>query len=179
MWKKIALGIAALILVFVAVAAVQPKDFQIMRSVTIDAPASLVFPLVNNLQAWDKWSPFLDLDPNMKRVTEGPGQGIGASQSWVSDKAGEGKMTIVQSETDRLIALNTEFFKPWKATNRTEFTFESVGNSTKVTWAMLGERNFFMKAFGLVCNMDKMLGADFEKGLGRMKALAETAAKAQ
>ncbi len=33
------------------------------------------------------------------------------------------------------------------------------------------------KAFGLFMNMDKMIGADFEKGLAQMKALAEAGAK--
>ena len=38
---------------------------------------------------------------------------------------------------------------------------------------MTGENNFMSKAFDLFMNMDKTVGADFEKGLAQMKALAE------
>jgi hypothetical protein len=38
---------------------------------------------------------------------------------------------------------------------------------------MLGENNLMGKAFSLFMNMDKMIGADFEKGLAQMKSVAE------
>jgi hypothetical protein len=42
---------------------------------------------------------------------------------------------------------------------------------------MAGERNFTGKEVGLVMNMDKVVGGDFEKGLGRMKSVAEAASR--
>ena len=39
------------------------------------------------------------------------------------------------------------------------------------------DNNFVGKAFGLIMNMDKMVGGDFEKGLAQMKSIAEAAAK--
>ena len=38
---------------------------------------------------------------------------------------------------------------------------------------MDGHHNFIGKAFGVFMNMDKMLGADIEKGLAQLKTLAE------
>ena len=55
--------------------------------------------------------------------------------------------------------------------------FKSQGNQTAVTWTMDGDNNFAGKAFGLIMNMDKMVGGDFEKGLAQMKSIAEAAAK--
>ena len=34
---------------------------------------------------------------------------------------------------------------------------------------MSGKKDFVMKAFCLVVDMDKMIGADFEKGLAQLK----------
>jgi hypothetical protein len=42
---------------------------------------------------------------------------------------------------------------------------------------MAGTNNFLAKAMCLVVNMDRMIGGQFEKGLGDMKAVAEAAAK--
>jgi hypothetical protein len=39
---------------------------------------------------------------------------------------------------------------------------------------MDGNHNFIGKAMGMFMNMDKMLGSDIEKGLARLKTLAET-----
>ena len=44
-----------------------------------------------------------------------------------------------------------------------------------VTWSMEGKNNFLSKAFCLFVNMDKMVGADFDKGLADMKEIAEAA----
>ena len=42
---------------------------------------------------------------------------------------------------------------------------------------MFGRNNFIAKAFCLFMDMDKMLGSDFDKGLGQMKTLVEVEAK--
>ena len=38
------------------------------------------------------------MDPAMAMTYEGPSAGVGAASSWVSDKAGTGKMTVTKSE---------------------------------------------------------------------------------
>jgi hypothetical protein len=42
---------------------------------------------------------------------------------------------------------------------------------------MFGEKNFASRAMGLVMNMDKMVGGQFEKGLADLKSAAEAAGK--
>ena len=42
-----------------------------------------------------------------------------------------------------------------------------------MTWALDGRNGFPAKAMGLVMNMDRMIGDDFEKGLAQIKAIAE------
>ena len=42
---------------------------------------------------------------------------------------------------------------------------------------MYGHNNFAARAIGLVVNMDRFLGGEFEKGLASMKSVAEASAK--
>ena len=42
---------------------------------------------------------------------------------------------------------------------------------------MFGTNGFMLKAFGLFMSMDKMLGAEFEKGLASLKSIVESANK--
>ncbi|MGK2922577.1 MAG: SRPBCC family protein [Methyloceanibacter sp.] len=75
MLKKILLVLVALVLVFVVVVALQPSEFHVERSVTVDAPASKVFGEVNDFHKWEAWSPWAKLDPNAKVNFEGPEAG--------------------------------------------------------------------------------------------------------
>ena len=184
MVKKVILGILAFIMVVVAVLSVvitmQPADFKVTRSATMNAAPAQVFEQVNDFHKWDTWSPWAKLDPNMKTKHEGPPSGIDAEYSWVgNDEVGEGKMTIRDSRPNDRIAIDLEFIKPFSARNLTEFTFKPEGEKTNVTWTMTGKKNFMMKAFCLVMDMDTMVGTDFEKGLAQMKPLAEAAPKPQ
>ena len=42
---------------------------------------------------------------------------------------------------------------------------------------MEGRNHFLNKAFSLVMDMDQLVGADFERGLGALKAAAENSAR--
>ena len=54
-----------------------------------------------------------------------------------------------------------------------EFTLEAKGDVTNVTWAMQGPAPFISKVMQVFCNMDSMVGKDFEAGLANLKAAAE------
>ena len=171
-----ALGILAIL--FIVVIAGQPDEFIVTRAARIAASPEKVFPHVNNLHAWDAWSPWAKLDPNAKNSFSGLESGTGAAMSWVgNNKIGEGSMIITDSRPSEMIAFKLEFLKPFKASNTAEFTFKTVGNQTEVTWSMSGKSNFAFKIFGLFMNCDNMAGRDFEKGLAALKTITETAAK--
>ena len=96
MIKKILLGIVVLVIVLVAVFLVmvmlQPSQYHIERTATINAPAPAVFAQVNDFHKWNAWSPWADRDPNMKQTYEGQASGVGAMYSWAGNSdVGEGK----------------------------------------------------------------------------------------
>ncbi|HEV8292667.1 MAG TPA: SRPBCC family protein, partial [Tepidisphaeraceae bacterium] len=172
------IGIALVILILVSIVAMRPSDFRYARSATIATPPGVVFGHVNDFKKMDVWSPWLKFDPNVKITHEGPPSGVGAIESWDGNKnVGAGRMTVTDSRPNELIRLKLEFFRPFAATNTAEFTFQPQGNGTTVTWAMMGKYNFMTKAMGLVMNMDKMIGGNFEKGLAELKTIAESEAR--
>ncbi|MGI8852502.1 MAG: hypothetical protein ACR2GC_04250 [Methyloceanibacter sp.] len=77
MLKKILIALAAIILIFVGVVALQPSEFHVERSTTISAPQEGVFTQVNDLKKWEPWSPWAKLDPQAKVAFEGPPSGEG------------------------------------------------------------------------------------------------------
>lgn len=177
LWK-IGLGLLFLIVVLLAVIALQPATFQVERKTTIAAPAAVVFAQVNDFHNWDKWSPWAKLDPGMKQTYDGAESGTGAKYHWVgNDEVGEGNMAITDSRPDKLIRIDLEFLKPFKNSCVTEFTFEPDSDQTRLAWKMSGKNTFLTKAFHLFINMDKMIGSDFEKGLAQIKSIAEAQAK--
>jgi Polyketide cyclase / dehydrase and lipid transport len=178
MFKIILIALAVIVAVFVVVVALQPAEFRVARSATMSAPAPVVFAQVNELRKWEAWNPWQKIDPAMKLTFAGPPAGNGASYSWVgNNQVGEGRLTITESRPSDLVRIKLEFLKPFAATNTAAFTFKPEGNQTSVTWSMEGRNNFMAKAINLCMNMDKMVGAQFEKGLADMKSVVESAAK--
>jgi hypothetical protein len=178
MLKKILLGGAAifalLLIGFVAVAAMQPAEVHISRSLAMAAPADKVFEQVNDLHKSPDWSPFIKLDPNIKYSYEGPGVGEGAVYKWSgNDEVGEGSMTIVESKPNELVRMKLQFIRPMQDTAEAVFTFKPVGDKIDVTWAMNGTNSFMEKAVCLFMDLDQMIGDKFLEGLTDMKKIVE------
>ena len=174
---KILLGLAAIVIVFAGVVALQPSDFRIARTATISAPAQVVFSQVNDFHKWEAWSPWAKMDPAARNAFEGAPSGTGAVFTWAGNrKVGEGRMTLTESRPPELIRITLDFLKPFAASNIAEFTFRPEGSQTVVTWAMSGKKNFIARAVCLFMNMEKTVGGEFEKGLAQMKAVAEASA---
>lgn len=171
----ILIAVAAVVVVFLVVVALQPADFRIQRTALIAAPAQAVFAQVSDFRKWPAWSPWEKMDPELKRTYEGPPAGTGAKYAWQGNKnVGEGQMTITESRPGELVRIKLEFFKPFAATNTAEFTFKPEGGGTAVTWSMTGRNNFMAKAVSMFMSMEKMVGGQFEQGLAQMKSLVET-----
>lgn len=178
MLKTVSLVIAGLFVVAVAgllvVAATRPDSFRVQRTLTIQAPPEKIFTFVDDLRAWVMWSPYEAKDPAMRRTYGGPPAGVGAVYGWEGDgNVGQGRMEIVQSTLPSRIVIKLDFLQPFEAHNTAEFLFAAKGATTDVTWAIHGPSPFISKVMGVIFDMDKMIGTDFEAGLAKLKAVAE------
>lgn len=153
-------------------AALRPPVFRVERSVLVNAPPEAVLVHVSDFKAWRAWSPYETLDADLQRTYGGAERGVGATYAWAGKKAGAGRMRIA-SATSREVAIALDFEKPFRASNTAAFTAEPVGDSTRVTWVMSGPAPYVSRLMGLVFNMDKMIGRDFEAGLSNLKSVVE------
>lgn len=173
MFKTIALVVGVLIAALLAYAATLPDTFRVERSANIKASPEKIIALINDFHSWEAWSPWEKMDPTMKRTFSGEAKGKGAVYAWEgNDKVGSGRMEIMNVSPSK-ITIRLDFLKPFEAHNMAEYTLETKGDSTNVTWAMAGPSPYMVKVMHVFMSMDSMVGKDFEKGLANMKAAAE------
>jgi len=174
MIKKIAIVIVLLIAGVLIFAATKPDTFRVQRSAGIKAPPEKVFAILNDFQKWGSWSPWEKKDPAMKRTWGAVTSGKGAKYAWEGNSdVGKGSMEIAESSPSSRLTIKLDFIEPFEGHNIVDFTLEPKGDSTSVTWTMHGPMPFISKVISVFCNMDSMIGKDFEAGLANLKAVAE------
>ncbi|WP_338052525.1 SRPBCC family protein [Rhodoferax lacus] len=167
-------AVLALVGLVLVVAAGRPDTFRVERSLLLPASGEQVLAQLQDFRRWAAWSPWEHIDPTMQRSYSGLDSGVGAVYAWTATgKAGAGRMQIREVEAQRLL-IQLDFSKPFVAHNMVEFTWSPQGTDTQLHWAMYGPSPFVSKLMGLVFNMDKMIGRDFEKGLANLAAVLQS-----
>jgi hypothetical protein len=150
------------------------SSFDVSRSTTIEADPGRVHDLIDDFHHCTAWSPWEDLDPDLSRTYTGPSSGVGAHYAWRGNrKAGEGSMEITASAPDH-VDVDLRFMKPFSNVSKVRLALRQSATGSDVTWTMTGESpKGLMGLFTRIVPMDKLVGKDFEKGLARLKAVAE------
>jgi hypothetical protein len=169
------LGVAILLLR--AYASTRPDEFRVERRLRIAAPADKVWPLVSELRAFNRWNPYERKDPLIKSAYSGAASGVGSRYDWDSKEVGSGSLEITGQLPGRAVQMKLDFVKPFEAHNQAEFALQPTPDgATEVRWTMQGPANFLSKLMGIVIDMDKMVGRDFEAGLQNLRQIAEVKA---
>jgi len=150
-----------------------PAATHVERSVVIARSPEQVFATLDSFQRFNAWSPWAEYDPQAKYTFEGPVRGVGARMRWVGNRSvGSGSQEITASEPNHRIAVALDF--DGSQANAT-YLLAPEGQGTRVTWAFDTEHgmNPFKRWLGLL--FDRMIGADYEKGLAKLKAMEEGA----
>ncbi len=173
---KILLAIAIVVVVgFLVMGLVMPKDITVSRTATMHAPKDVVFNQMSNFKNWTNWSPWYKMDPGVKMTYTGTDGAAGAAYHWEGDekKSGAGDMKCVGINGT---AMNYEvaFTKPNHGQANGVLKADDAGNgTTTATWSFTMHMPFPFNAMTVFMNMDKMLGKDFEDGLANMKGYVE------
>lgn len=176
MLKKIFIGAVVLVAALLAFAATRPDSFQVKRAATIKAAPEKIQAQLQDFSNWTAWSPWEHRDPAMKRKLAGAPSGKGAIYSWEGNgEVGQGRMEITDVAPGHVV-IALDFVKPLETHNTVHFWLEPVGDGTRVTWTMDGPSPYISKVMGIVMDMERMIGRDFEAGLASLKAVAEKAA---
>ncbi len=164
------LGLAVLLVY----ARTRPDEFRVERRLRIAASPEKLWPLIGELRAFSRWNPFDRKDPAIKGSYSGPASGIGSRYGWESDTVGVGSLEITGQQPGQAVQMKLDFIKPFEAHNLAEFRLvPQADGSTAVLWSMQGPSNFTSKLMGVVFNMDKMVGRDFEDGLANLQQIAK------
>jgi uncharacterized protein YndB with AHSA1/START domain len=152
-------------------------SYRVERSVTINAPADVVYQQISSFAAMDKWSPWNEKDPAMKKSIEGTDGTVGAKSLWEGNSAvGKGSQEMVAMEPNKKVSMKVAFVEPFESMSNADVELAADGEGTKASWIMYGNNDGIMSRVGsMFFNMDKEVGADFEKGLALLKAQAEKA----
>ncbi|GAC14202.1 SRPBCC family protein [Aliiglaciecola lipolytica] len=172
MLKKIIFTILTILVIFIAIGYFLPSDYQVQRSVTVNAPAEKVYAQVADLKKWRDWGVWYEKDPNMIVSYSGPESGVGMKSSWKSSTEGDGEMTIVAVEPAKSVTYDL-YFPDFEMSSTGQLTFAQNGGQTVVTWVAAGDvgGNPVNRYFAMA--MDSLIGPDFEKGLANLKSLSE------
>lgn len=173
--KFIGIGLATLVVLLLVVALIVPKEFTYEKTISIYAPIDTVWASTSSLSGLDKWSPWNDHDPNMKKEMTGIDGTVGALQSWTSDVegVGVGSQTIATIEKPTLFETKLDFMKPRESHGMAYIKLVSNGKATKATWGMKGHLPYPFNTMILVMNINKMMGKDWDNGLDKLKKLSE------
>ncbi len=174
MLKLIGGVLLALLVLLMLYAATRPDEFRVERSIVVQADAARVQALVEDLEQFNRWNPWLKKDPNTQQRYGDKRRGVGAFYGWESREIGSGTMEVVAVEPGKSVVMQLNFIKPFEAQNEARFTLQPEGTGQRLSWAMSGRNHFIGKLMGVCFNMDKMVGQDFEAGLAGLKQLAET-----
>lgn len=156
-------------------------SYTVERATVVAAPSDVLRPLVADLRAWQRWSPWEGLDDDLERTygppTAADGSGVGGSYAWSGNRrAGRGRMEVVAVEPGR-VAVEVVFEKPFRSTSTSEFLLEpttvTTGPATRLVWRMTGEQAGLAGVLSRVVPMDRLLGRDVERGLATLREVAE------
>ncbi len=151
------------------------NTYTVERRQHMAVPPEVVRERIIDLRRWEAWSPWEDLDPEMRRTYGGATSGVGAWYEWEGNrKAGKGRMEIIGAEPST-VRIDLQFVKPFRSHSNTVFELQPDADGTLVTWKLVGPNTGMTRVMGLFTSMDRMIGPDFEKGLARLKADAEAA----
>ena len=175
MLLKISIALVVIIAGFLAYVSTRDGHFRIERSQVIKAPASKIFPYISQLKLSHEWSPYEKKDPNMKKNFSGIDGQPGSKMVFEGNKdAGSGIMEILKIMPDEAVDLKLTMTAPFHAENTVFYLLTPETEGTRFTWAMEGDGGFMGKLMSTLMDIDKMVGADFEKGIDNLKQLVES-----
>jgi effector-binding domain-containing protein/carbon monoxide dehydrogenase subunit G len=173
--KPALIVVAALLLLLVIIGLFLPSAAHVERTVSITAAPADVYEIVNDLRRFNEWSPWFEKDPKAKYTYSGAQTGVGSRLEWSSQvsSVGTGSQEIIESVPDEKVRTRLSFGSSGDA--QAEVLIAPEGAGSRVTWALdtTFGRNLVGRYFGLA--MNSMVGPDYEAGLGKLKALAESA----
>ena len=167
----IIVGIVAIVMIY---GATQPSQMTVEESIEINASASQVFEEIRDFEAWDEWSAWAKMDPDMAQTYEGEAGTVGYKNSWESEKwmVGTGSQEIVEIRESEYMKTKM-LFNGEAAENFASFTLTENDGKTTVVWDMLGgETPFYARIMNTM--FKPMIIESYKSSLLDLKGIVES-----
>jgi hypothetical protein len=174
--KRILTGIGILILIPLIVAIFVKKDYAVEKEIVINKSKQKVFDYVVLLKNQDNFSKWAKMDAGMEKTYRGTDGTVGFVSAWNSQNpdVGKGEQEIKKITEGERIDFEIRFIEPFKSTSTAYMIIENISeNQTKVKWGFNGHMSYPMNLMMLFMDFDKMIGEDFNTGLGNLKKILE------
>ena len=173
MFKKILIALLVLVVLVIVLGLFLPTQYEVSRSIAIDAPRTKVHVLVGDLKRWDDWTPWKKHDPSLAVTLGAKTTGEGASQSW-KGKDGDGELVFTKCTASNGVEFDMSFDQG-RMMSKGAVLYEQQGDGTLVTWQLKGDLDSLppIMAGYFAAMMPSMVGNSFDEGLATLKAKVE------
>lgn len=172
--KKILIVVVVLAALIVVIGYLLPRKVHVERSIVINASPDAIWQEVKGVKRMNNWTPWMEMDPNMKLELSGPDYGIGSRSDWDSEdeNVGKGSQEIVESVENEKVRMEM-YFSDFPDPNYAEIILTETDGGTNVLWTYDGDLGSgpMFRYFGLM--LDGMLGPNYEQGLAKLKSRVE------
>lgn len=145
-----------------------PGRAEVVRSVEIAAAPEDVFPLLADLDAWSKWTPWGEVDSRV----EGPSSGVGARRVWDDEELGSGTLTLVDAAPPVRVEYVAEV-----AGGRMRFegtiSLQANGGTSTVVWTERADLGWNPLLGWTALTLEESQGGQLSASLARLKAHVE------
>jgi effector-binding domain-containing protein/uncharacterized protein YndB with AHSA1/START domain len=160
---------------------VVPAKQKVNRTITINAPANIVFAEISKLSNLNQWWIWNQTDSTAHYSLTGEDGTVGASSTWKGSSvgAGEGNMEITELQPGKMVVYTIHFTSPKKKKASSKISLVSSSGITSVTWDFEIPTPRPWNISNLFSSLDKQMGDGFDSSLAALKKICEkTAGKA-
>lgn len=167
------LVLALLLILFMIGGAILPESVRVERSVEINRPVAEVYPYVADFANWPSWNPWSEMEPGAVNTFSSPSSGKGASWSWEGTEIGKGSLTAEEVRENEYLESRLSFMEPWESEAKDQWQFTAIDEQqTELSWSNEVILSYpFERYYALF--LDAVLGEQMEKGLAKLKQVAE------
>ena len=172
--RLIWLGLGLLSLVALVGLFLLPTRWSVERQVEIAAPPERIYAELDDLRAWQRWSPWQEnAYPDLVFRYAGPPRGEGAEVSWNSEATGDGRLRIEESVPPRELTFSMAF-QQGRINARDTLRLEPLGDGrTRVVWSDEGSLGRTLLGRLSLPVIERSMGRDLERGLAQLAAVVE------
>ncbi len=155
--------VAAFLILILAIGFLLPASWSAEFSLEVQTDAEAIFPYLNDLERWDEWTIWSDVDSEVTR----PSSGEGAKRHWDDEDFGSGQILIVESNPPKLLRYVVALDGGAQVSGT--FLLTELQGSTLITWIEKGNLGANPLMGYLARRIGKSQTEQMKLGLGRLK----------